>query len=68
MPARVRAPATFASYSNWATAAAGYIVERLGGSVATGGAGVFKGNSEHQLPGSCSNAIVRFEGSACVLI
>jgi CubicO group peptidase (beta-lactamase class C family) len=31
MPARVRAPATFASYSNWATAAAGYIVERLGG-------------------------------------
>lgn len=31
MPARVRAPATFASYSNWATAVAGYIVERHGG-------------------------------------
>jgi len=31
MPARVRAPATFSSYSNWATAAAGYIVERVGG-------------------------------------
>ncbi len=31
MPARVRPPATFASYSNWATAAAGYIVERVGG-------------------------------------
>ncbi len=31
MPARVRPPATFASYSNWATATAGYIVERVGG-------------------------------------
>lgn len=31
MPARVRPPATFASYSNWATATAGYIVERQGG-------------------------------------
>lgn len=31
MPARVRAPGTFASYSNWATALAGYIIERHGG-------------------------------------
>ena len=31
MPARVRPPATFASYSNWATSTAGYIVERVGG-------------------------------------
>ena len=31
MPARVRAPGTFSSYSNWATGAAGYIVERVGG-------------------------------------
>jgi CubicO group peptidase (beta-lactamase class C family) len=31
MPTRVRAPGTFSSYSNWATAAAGYIVERVGG-------------------------------------
>jgi CubicO group peptidase (beta-lactamase class C family) len=31
MPARVRAPGTFASYSNWATAVAGYIIERKGG-------------------------------------
>jgi CubicO group peptidase (beta-lactamase class C family) len=31
MPARVRPPNTFASYSNWATATAGYIVERVGG-------------------------------------
>lgn len=31
MPARVRPPGTFSSYSNWATGTAGYIVERLGG-------------------------------------
>ncbi len=31
MPARVRPPGTFSSYSNWATATAGYMVERLGG-------------------------------------
>jgi CubicO group peptidase (beta-lactamase class C family) len=31
MPARVRAPGTFASYSNWATALAGYLIERHGG-------------------------------------
>ncbi|MEO7963056.1 MAG: serine hydrolase domain-containing protein [Gemmatimonadaceae bacterium] len=31
MPTRVRPPGTFASYSNWATATAGYIVERVGG-------------------------------------
>ncbi len=31
MPARVRPPGTFSSYSNWATATAGYIVERVSG-------------------------------------
>ena len=31
MPSRVRAPGQFSSYSNWATATAGYIVERVGG-------------------------------------
>ncbi|MBC7896161.1 MAG: beta-lactamase family protein [Cytophagaceae bacterium] len=31
MPARVRPPFTFSSYSNWATGLAGYIVERQGG-------------------------------------
>jgi len=31
MPDRVRAPGTFASYSNWATALAGYLIERHGG-------------------------------------
>ena len=31
MPKRVRPPGTYASYSNWATAAAGYIVERVSG-------------------------------------
>ncbi|MEO8448737.1 MAG: serine hydrolase domain-containing protein [Gemmatimonadota bacterium] len=31
MPARVRPPGVYASYSNWATALAGYIVERVSG-------------------------------------
>lgn len=31
MPKRVRPPGTYASYSNWATATAGYIVERVSG-------------------------------------
>jgi CubicO group peptidase (beta-lactamase class C family) len=31
MPKRVRPPGTFSSYSNWATAVAGYIVERVSG-------------------------------------
>ena len=31
MPKRVRPPGTFAAYSNWATATAGYIVERVSG-------------------------------------
>lgn len=31
MPARVRPPGVFSSYSNWATATAGYIVERTSG-------------------------------------
>ncbi|HEX9164918.1 MAG TPA: serine hydrolase domain-containing protein [Gemmatimonadales bacterium] len=31
MPARVRPPGTFSSYSNWATGLAGYIVERTSG-------------------------------------
>ena len=31
MPERVRPPGTYSSYSNWATAVAGYIVERVSG-------------------------------------
>ena len=31
MPKRVRPPGTYASYSNWATATAGYIVQRVSG-------------------------------------
>jgi hypothetical protein len=49
----------------------GNIVEKLGGNVTTVstlGTGVFKGNSEHQAPGTCTNAIVNFQGSACILI
>lgn len=28
----------------------------------------FKGNSEHELAGSCSNTIVDFQGAACTLL
>ena len=31
IPAQVRAPGTYSSYSNWAAATAGYVVERLSG-------------------------------------
>jgi hypothetical protein len=43
----------------------GNITEALGGNVATSGAGWFKGNLEQELPGTCTNTIIRFEGSAC---
>jgi hypothetical protein len=46
----------------------GNIAELLGGNVSTSGTGVFKGNSEQQPTGTCTNTIVRFEGSACNLI
>jgi hypothetical protein len=46
----------------------GNLVELGLGNVATTGAGVFKGNSEHQLPGTCTNTIVNFQGSACNLL
>lgn len=45
----------------------GNIVEALGGNVATSGPGVFKGNTEHQLTGTCSNTMLRFEGTVCKL-
>jgi hypothetical protein len=43
----------------------GNIVELGSGDLATDGAGWFKGNTEHELPGTCTNTIARFEGSAC---
>jgi hypothetical protein len=46
----------------------GNIVELGLGNVATSGPGVFKGNSEHQLPGACTNSIVNFQGAACNLL
>ncbi len=46
----------------------GNITELGIGAVATSGAGVFKGNTEHALPGTCSNTIVRFEGAVCNLL
>jgi hypothetical protein len=45
----------------------GNLREMLGGNVTTSGTGIFKGNSEHGAPGLCSNTIVNFQGSACVL-
>lgn len=45
----------------------GGIVEVGAGNVVTSGPGTFKGNSEHQLPGLCSNTIIDFQGSACIL-
>jgi hypothetical protein len=46
----------------------GNIAELGRGNVETRGAGTFKGNSEHELPGTCVNSIVDFEGAACNLL
>lgn len=35
------------------------------GNLNTFGVGLFKGNSEHELPGTCTNSITRFEGAPC---
>jgi hypothetical protein len=43
----------------------GNIEERGAGDLATSGTGLFKGNTEHEVPGVCSNTILRFEGSSC---
>jgi hypothetical protein len=46
----------------------GNILELAAGNVVTGGLGTFKGNSEHELPGTCTNTLVDFEGAACNLL
>ena len=46
----------------------GNILELAAGNVTTTGPGTVKGNSEHELPGLCSNAIVDFQGAACNLL
>ena len=44
----------------------GNVRELFAGNLVTEGSGWFKGNTEHEIPGLCSNSIARFEGSACV--
>jgi hypothetical protein len=43
----------------------GGITELGVGDLSTDGAGAFKGNTEHEIPGVCRNTILRFEGSSC---
>jgi len=46
----------------------GNIVERGDGNLSTSGSGTVAGNSEHELPGTCTNTVSRFEGAACNLL
>jgi hypothetical protein len=46
----------------------GNLAEYGTGNVVTDGDGVFKGNSEHQLPGTCMNSITDFQGAVCNLL
>ncbi|MBI3155234.1 MAG: hypothetical protein HYZ20_07475 [Burkholderiales bacterium] len=46
----------------------GNVTELAGGNVDTRGRGSFKGNSEHELPGTCTNSVADFQGAACSLL
>jgi hypothetical protein len=46
----------------------GNIAELDLGNLETRGAGTFKGNSEHALPGTCVNSIADFQGAVCNLL
>lgn len=46
----------------------GNLTELGAGDLLTEGPGTFKGNSEHQLPGTCTNSILDFQGAFCNLL
>ena len=46
----------------------GNLVERGAGNLGTAGSGTVAGNSEHELPGTCSNTVRDFQGAICNLL
>lgn len=46
----------------------GNLTELDAGDLSTAGSGVVNGNSEHELPGRCTNTVRKFEGAACNLL
>jgi hypothetical protein len=46
----------------------GNLVERGAGNLTTAGSGTVAGNSEHELPGTCSNTVRDFQGAICNLL
>lgn len=46
----------------------GNVTEHAGGNLETTGTGTFKGNSEHELPGACTDTVVDFQGAFWTLL